>query len=147
YKEQTRNNRLGMWLFFASESFIFAGLLAARFYLWRVDGAIVRPELDQVIGLIVPGVLLVSCYSMNRAEVAIAHDDRCTFLVTPLLPAFLGLVFLAGVVVFEWAGHVKPGDGVFGAVIFGMTGMHALHVLSGVILILHVWWLGRKGHF
>lgn len=147
YKEQTRNNRLGMWLFFASESFIFAGLLAARFYLWRVDGAIVRPELDQVIGLIVTVVLLVSSYSMNRAEVAIAHDDRGNFLVSLLITAFLGLVFLAGVVVFEWGGHIKPGDGVFGAVIFGMTGMHALHVLSGVILILNVWWLGRKGHF
>ncbi len=148
YREQTRNNRLGFWLFFASESFIFAALLAARFYLWRgEDGSIIRPELDQQIGLIVTVVLLISSYFMNRAEVAIAHNDRGTFLVSLLITAFLGLVFLAGVVIFEWGGHIRPSDGVFGAVIFGMTGMHALHVLSGVFLILNVWWLGRKGHF
>lgn len=154
YREQTRNNRLGMWLFFASEAFLFAGLLAARFYLWRHEGQIVRPELDQMIGLIVTTVLLVSSYFMNRAEVAIAHNDRGNFLISLLITAFLGLVFLVGVMVFEWGlfpaiyeGHLKPSSGVFGAVVFGMTGMHALHVISGIILIMNVWWLGMKGHF
>ncbi|MBX2999312.1 MAG: heme-copper oxidase subunit III [Caldilineaceae bacterium] len=154
YREQTRNNRMGMWLFFASESFLFGGLLAARFYLWRHDGQIVRPELDQVIGLIVTVVLLISSYFMNRAEVAIANNDRTNFSISLLITAFLGTIFLFGVVIFEWGmfpfiyeGHLKPSDGVFGAVVFGMTGMHALHVLSGIILIMNVWWLGRKGHF
>jgi len=155
YKEQTRNNRLGMWLFFASESFLFAGLLAARLYLWRDDqGQLVRPELDQAIGLIVTVVLLISSYFMNRAEVAIAHNDRRNFSISLLITAFLGTIFLVGVMIFEWGlfpfiyeGHIRPSDGVFGAVLFGMTGMHALHVLSGIILILNVWWLGRKGHF
>lgn len=155
YKERTRRNRLGMWLFFASESFLFLGLLAARFYLWVGEhGEMVRPELDQVAGLIVTVVLLLSSYSMNRAEVAIAHNDRRNFMSSLLITAFLGTVFLFGVIIFEWGmfpsifeGHLKPSDGVFGAVVFGMTGMHALHVLSGIILILNVWWLGRKGHF
>jgi cytochrome c oxidase subunit III len=154
YREQTRNNRMGMWLFFASESFLFGGLLAARFYLWRHDGQIVRPELDQVIGLIVTVVLLVSSYFMNRAEVAIANNDRTNFSISLLITAFLGTIFLFGVMIFEWGmfpfiyeGHLKPSDGVFGAIVFGMTGMHALHVLSGIILIMNVWWLGRKGHF
>jgi cytochrome c oxidase subunit 3 len=154
YREQTRNNRLGMWLFFASEAFLFGGLLAARFYLWRYEGQVVRPELDQFIGLIVTVVLLVSSYFMNRAEVAIAHNDRGNFLISLLITAFLGLAFLVGVMVFEWGlfpaiyeGHLKPSDGVFGAVVFGMTGMHALHVVSGIVLIMNVWWLGMKGHF
>lgn len=147
YREKTRNNRLGMWLFFASESFLFAGLFAARFYLWRENGEIVRPELDQDIGLIVTVVLLVSSYFMNRAEVSIANNRRQDFLNSLLITAALGTIFLAGVVVFEWGGHIRPTDGVFGAILFGMTGMHALHVLSGVVLILNVWWLGRKGHF
>jgi cytochrome c oxidase subunit 3 len=51
---------------------------------------------------------------------------------------------IAGVELF---GHLKPTDGVFGAVFFAMTGMHALHVLSGIILLLIVWNNGRKGHF
>jgi cytochrome c oxidase subunit III len=31
------------------------------------------------------------------------------------------------------------------AIFFAMTGMHALHVLSGLVLILIVWNNGRKG--
>jgi len=56
--------------------------------------------------------------------------------------------------VFEWGlfpaiyeGHLKPGDNVYGAVVFAMTGMHALHVISGIIFIAIVWNLGRKGGF
>ena len=45
YKVQVRANRLGLWLFFVSESFMFGGLLAARFYLWGNT----RPELDHVV--------------------------------------------------------------------------------------------------
>ena len=48
YREQVRANRLGLWLFFASESFMFGGLLASRFYLWGNT----RPELDQILGLV-----------------------------------------------------------------------------------------------
>lgn len=155
YLEKTRRNRLGMWLFFASEAFIFIGLLAARFYLWvGPDGEMMRPNLDQMSGLIVTVVLLLSSYFMNRAEISIANNNRRDFQISLMITAILGTAFLVGVMVWEWGmfpsiveGHLKPSDGVFGAVVFGMTGMHALHVLSGVVLILNVWWLGRKGHF
>lgn len=143
YQVQTKTNRVGLWLFMVSEAFLFGGLLASRFYLWGNT----RPELDQTLGLIVTAVLLVSSFFMNRAESAIAHGDRETFLNSMLITAGLGVAFLIGVVGFEWQGHLKPWDGVYGAVVFGMTGLHALHVLSGVVLILIVWNLGRKGHF
>jgi cytochrome c oxidase subunit 3 len=106
-----------------------------------------RPELDQWLGLVVTVVLLVSSFFMNRAESAIAHDDRKTFLNSLLITAALGALFLIGVVGFEWQGHIKPSDGVYGAVLFGMTGLHALHVLSGVILIMMVWARGRQGGY
>jgi cytochrome c oxidase subunit 3 len=143
YRAQTSANRIGLWLFFVSETFMFGGLLASRFYLWGNT----RPELDQVLGLVITAVLLVSSFFMNRAESAIAHDDRRTFLSSLLITMALGVIFLVGVVGLEWQGHIKPWDGVYGAVLFGMTGLHALHVLSGVVLILIVWNLGRKGHF
>jgi cytochrome c oxidase subunit 3 len=143
YRAHTRANRLGLWLFFVSETFMFGGLLASRFYLWGNT----RPDLDQVLGLIVTSILLLSSFFMNRAESAIAHDDRETFLNSMLITAALGVAFLIGVVAFEWQGHIKPWDGVYGAVLFGMTGLHALHVLSGVVLILIVWNLGRNGHY
>jgi cytochrome c oxidase subunit 3 len=143
YEVHTKTNRLGLWLFFVSEAFLFGGLLASRFYLWGNT----RPALDQWLGLIVTTILLLSSFFMNRAESAIAYGDRKTFLNCLLLTAGLGTAFLIGVVGFEWQGHIKPWDGVYGAVLFGMTGLHALHVLSGIILILIVWNLGRKGHF
>lgn len=155
YQWKVQNNRLGMWLFFISESFLFGGLLVSRFFLWGGT----RPQLSQTVPLTITVVLLLSSFFMNRAEMAIAHDDRKTFSRSLLATAFLGLVFLAGVLFFEWgfsfdkAGrftlgrHIHPTDGVYGAVLYGMTGMHALHVLSGVVLILIIWNLGRQGHF
>ena len=143
YQFQLRSNRLGLWLFFVSEAFMFIGLLVARFYLWGNT----RPELDQILGLIITSILLVSSFFMNRAEVAIAHNDRSSFLRSLLITAALGIAFLVGVVGFEWTGHIRPTDGAFGAVLYGMTGMHALHVLSGVIFILIVWNNGRKGNY
>jgi cytochrome c oxidase subunit 3 len=143
YQHQLRSNRLGLWLFFVSEAFMFAGLLVARFYLWGNT----RPDLDQVLGLTITAILLLSSFFMNRAEMAIAHDDRKEFLRSLLITAALGIAFLVGVVGFEWTGHIRPTDGAFGAVLYGMTGMHALHVLSGVIFILIIWNNGRKGHY
>lgn len=154
YQRKLRTNRMGMWLFFLSETFIFGGLLVARFFLWGGT----RPELNQVVPLILTVVLLLSSFFMNRAEMAIAHDDRKTFLRGLLVTAFLGTVFFLGVIFVEWGftmeegrlilgNHIRPTDGVYGAVLYAMTGMHALHVLSGIIGIMLIWNLGRKGHF
>ena len=143
YREQLKNNRLGLWFFFLSEAFLFAGLLAARFYLWGNT----RPDLDQGIGLVVTVILLASSFAMNRAETAMVHGDRERFLSNLLVTAGLGVLFLVGVVGFEWQGHIRPGDGAFGAVLYGMTGMHALHVLSGIVFILIIWNNGRNGHY
>lgn len=151
YAIALRNNRLGLWLFFLSESFLFGGLLATRFYLW---GAGTRPETDQFIGLFVTIVLLISSVSMNIAETAMEHGDRKTFSAGLIVTFVLGLAFLVGVMIFEWGlfpalyeGHLTPSGDIYGAVVFGMTGMHALHVLTGLAFIAIVWNLGRKGHF
>ncbi|NJN83584.1 MAG: hypothetical protein HC802_15745, partial [Caldilineaceae bacterium] len=148
YAFQLRNNRLGLWLFFASEAFLFGGLLATRFYLWEGH----RPELDQVVGLIVTAVLLLSSFSMNLAETAMEHGDRKTFSRGMIFTAILGTIFLFGVMIFEWGlfpfiyeAHLKPSDGVFGAVVFAMTGMHALHMVVGIGIMLVMIPLALKG--
>lgn len=70
---------------------------------------------------------------------------RRTFLWSLALTFVLGALFLVGVVGLEWRGEVAPTDGAYGAIFFGMTGIHALHVLTGLILIAIVWNNGRKG--
>ena len=150
YKERVKRNRLGLWLFFFSEIFLFGALLAARFYLWGNT----RPDLDQTLGLIITSVLLLSSVAMALGESAIGHNDRKTFLRSLIVTALLGTLFIFGVVGLEWNvfgiegfGEIKPTDGVYGAIFFVMTGFHALHVLSGVVLIILVWNIGRKGGF
>jgi cytochrome c oxidase subunit 3 len=150
YAERLRLNRLGMWLFFISEAFLFGALLAARFYLWGDT----RPELDQTIGLIVTSVLLLSSASMYIADTAAEHGQWRVFSVASWVTIFFGLVFFVGVVVFEWGlfpqiykGHLTPWQDKYGAVVFAMTGMHALHVVSGIVLIFIMWRLARKKRF
>lgn len=143
YQKELDNNRLGLWLFFVSEAFMFAGLLATRFYLWGGT----RPDLDQTVALAVTSILLLSSFFMNRAEVMITHDDRQGMMSNLLVTAVLGIAFLVGVIGFEWQGHIRPTDGAYGAVLYGMTGMHALHVVSGIVFILIVWNNGRKGSY
>lgn len=158
YAVQLKSNRLGLWLFFFSELFLFGALLAARFYLWGGY----RPELSQEVGLIATTVLLVSSYFVYRGETAVGVGDRRKFLSSYMIAAVLGLVFFFSVVVMEWNifnleasfmgvelfGHLRAAeDGVYASVFFVMTGMHALHVISGVFLLLAVWNVGRKGGY
>lgn len=162
YAQQLRSNRFGLWLFCISEVFLFAALLVARFVLWRGEhGEMIRPELSQEMGLITTSVLLISSYYVNRGEVAIGVGDRKRFLNSYLLAAVLGAIFFVGVVIFEWNvfglqgsiagielfGHLRPTDGVLAGVFFAMTGMHSIHVISGIIFLLIIWNNGRKGHF
>lgn len=151
WQEQLKMNRLGMWVFCLSESFLFIALLAARFYLWRdPEVGLTRPGLEQFPALMATIVLLVSSFFMNRAEVAISKGDMKNFNLGMAMTALLGTIFLLTVVFVEWGvgsadPHITVSDGAFGAMFFGMTGMHAFHVLTGIILILIVWGNGRRG--
>lgn len=149
FAERLRNNRLGLWMFCFSELFLFGGLLMARFYLWRdpATGAIVRPDLNQELGLLTTSILLVSSLFMALSETAISHGDRKGFLRNLFITGVLGILFLIGVVGLEWGGHIRPTDGAFGAIFYGMTGLHAFHIVTGVFLIFVVWWNGRKGKY
>ena len=137
-------NRLGLWLFFASECFLFGGLLVTRFYL--LGGS--RPEVEQITGLVVTSILLVSSFFMARGETALAHGDRKTFMLSTAITAALGTLFLLGVVLVEWRiAPFRPWTNAAGAVFYGMTGMHAIHVLTGVVFLLVVLYKGRKGAY
>lgn len=141
-------NRLGLWLFIVSETFLFGGILISRFYLWGAT----RPHLDQTLGLIVTSVLLLSSFFMNRAEMAIRFGDRSEFLRSIVITFVLGTAFLVGVVFVEWpTAPVRPsmpGEfGIYGGVFFFMTGMHAFHVLTGLILLAILAYRGYKRQF
>jgi len=143
YRRRLATNRLGLWLFILSDSFVFGGLYISRFYLLGTQG---RPDVNQFVGLVVTSVLLVSSFFMNRAETALAHGDRKTFLRGTLTTLILGLVFLIGVLGVEWQiAPFGPGDGTAASLFYTMTGFHAFHVLTGLIFLAVVYRNGRKG--
>ena len=145
YQYKTGTNRFGLWLFLLSDSFVFGGLMVMRFNLLGLT----RPGLNQILGLIVTAILLISSFFMNRAESAMAHGDQKGFVVSTIATLILGLGFLAGVVGVEWPSAIREGitasSGTPGAAFFMMTGMHAFHVLTGVIFLFIILNNGRKG--
>jgi cytochrome c oxidase subunit 3 len=144
YQYKLGSNRLGLWLFILSDSFVFAGLFVSRFYLLGGE----RPELNQILGLIVTSVLLISSFFMNRAETSLTHGDQKAFLNNTLITMALGLAFLAGVVGVEWQiAPFGPDDGPAGPVFYMMTGMHAFHVLTGVLFLAVIYRNGRRGRY
>lgn len=142
YQEKLARNRLGLWLFIISDSFVFIGLFITRLVLLGPR----RPELEQGLGLVVTTMLLVSSFFMNRAETHMAHGNRKGFMNSLLVTIILGTIFLIGVVGVEWQiAPFGPADGPEGAVFYAMTGFHAFHVLTGLIFLLIVWNNGRRG--
>jgi cytochrome c oxidase subunit 3 len=136
-------NQLGLWLFFFSESFLFSALATARFVIAGID----RPEeLNQVLGLAITSVLLLSSLTAYRAEASIARGDRPAFLRNLLATIVLGLLFVAGVGI-EWTTAEFHLSEPYGTAFFSMTGLHASHVVSGIGMLLLVYWLGLRGHF
>lgn len=136
-------NQLGLWLFFLSETFLFAALASARFYISGFD----RPEeLNQALGLFITSVLILSSLTAFRAEAAIAHGDRANFQRYLLATILLGLVFIGGVGI-EWITAEFSISEPYGTAFFSMTGLHATHVISGIVMLAVIYYLGRRGHF
>jgi cytochrome c oxidase subunit 3 len=142
YSYKLATNRLGLWLFLISDSFIFGGLMISRINLLGLT----RPDLIQILGLIVTSVLLISSFFANRAEIAIAHGDRKQFILSTALTMSLGILFLVGVIGVEWRlAPFGPQTNLAGAVFYIMTGFHAFHVFTGVIFLAIVLRNGIRG--
>jgi cytochrome c oxidase subunit 3 len=141
YRHRIGMNRLGLWIFIFSEIFLFGGIAISRTILWGPT----RPELEQLPAFLLTSALLLSSFFMNRAETAVTYGDRKMFLNGILMTMVLGTIFLLGVVFVEWPlSGLDPAENVYGAVFYLMTGMHALHVLTGIIFLAVIYRNGRK---
>ncbi len=94
YAYKTVTNRIGLWLFLLSDAFVFGGLMTARINLLGLT----RPHLNQILGLAVTAVLLISSFFMNRGETAMAHGDKKGFFTNTLI------TFCFGIWLFAWRG-------------------------------------------
>jgi cytochrome c oxidase subunit 3 len=138
-------NRLGLWLFIVSDAFFFAALISSRYF---VKGVATPEAVNQPLGLALTALLLLSSLTAYRSEVAIEHGDLGRYKAYTLLTALMGVLFLAGVGL-EWQEayqHFPPSTG-YGTALFTLTGVHATHVLSGIIVLALVYRAGRKGAY
>jgi cytochrome c oxidase subunit III len=157
---------LGMWLFLVTEVMFFGGLLMA-YLLYRVwyplGWAEGSNELDIVLGGTNTAVLIASSLTMAlgvRAAQTGAHP-RVTVGWLILTIAF-GLTFLV-IKFFEYKHkfeihHVPGYDWVvtgphanemflFVSLYFSLTGLHALHMIIGVVLMSVITWMAYKRRF
>jgi cytochrome c oxidase subunit 3 len=84
---------------------------------------------------------------VNFGEVAISRGDTRNFILGFSAAIIMGFVFTGGVV-YEWAtAHFNAHEHISGGMFFFMTGMHALHVLTGILFLIVVLHNGRLGNY
>lgn len=144
-------SRFGMWLFLATEVFLFLppfALFSAYRLRYPGDFHAASVELSVVLGGVNTAVLLTSSLAVTLAVSLLKRGKSKPALAFTTLTALLGVVFLL-VKSFEWYEKVShgvypgsgalsgapPGEVVFTGLYFFMTGVHALHVLAGVVLL------------
>ena len=145
-------SRIGMWLFLLTEILLFAGcFLAYAVFRARYAGDFhfAAQELNLALGLVNTLVLLTSSLTMVLAIAALERGrDRAAGAWTACTIA-LGAAFLV-VKGFEWAAKIHhgiypnspsladshtPGEQVFYGLYYMLTGLHALHVVIGLIVL------------
>ena len=142
---QPRANMIGLWLFIISETFLFSAFLAARYYS---TGTAKPEELNQNLALALTIVLLVSSLSAYMAETSIRFNHRRNFVLYISGTIFMGLIFLGGVgIELKEAIHLYPPGTPYGSSYFMLIGLHAFHVVSGLIALGFVLFLGLKGYY
>jgi len=154
-----QSKKLAMWLFIIADAATFGAILFAYGYLRIANPNWTRPFAFSptiVNGIIMTVVLLTSSLTMVAA-VAAAQSGRVSAGVRWLgATILLGLVF-AALHLREWFAMIGEGwrlfqnpmggSPLFGATFFGITGLHLLHVICGVIVIGAITLGFRRGRF
>jgi cytochrome c oxidase subunit III len=131
--------KLGMWVFLASEVMFFTGLIGAYIILrWGTNSH--WPEPRTVLAIPVTAIntfiLICSSVSMVKAYAAATRDDQ-PGLRKWLLTTVLGGATFVSVQAYEYSELIHkgflPNSGLFGAAFYTMTGFHGFHVTCGVI--------------
>ena len=143
--------RLAVWWLLASEIFIFGGLITC-FVLFKLNGTpgFEDASLTSVTaGAINTFVLLTSSLSVVLAHAAIEKGDQNKSFTYIWYTIGFGLVFLV-IKTYEYTGKILHGhtitENLFWSFYYTMTGLHALHVIGGMVIMALISFDIRKGH-
>ncbi len=152
-------SKLGMWLFIFTELMLFGGLFivySVYRYMHAEAFHLAARQLDVTVGTINTIILLVSSMTIAMATTAIQKKDKRTTLLLIGFTMILALVFLVNKY-FEWSAKIEhnifpgsplldelgKGDTLFFGLYFFMTGLHALHIVVGMVFLgfvfVYVW--------
>ena len=167
--EQHEASVLGMWFFLATEFLFFGGAFLA-YTIYRLQypeqWAAAAHHQNTWIGLANTIVLIGSSLTMALSVWAAQMDRRKLTVLMLVLTLILGCVFL-GVKAYEYADHIHhgllpganfhyvhaenpaytPGIQLFMVFYFGMTGLHAIHMIVGAGLLIYFIRRAWAGHF
>jgi len=163
--QQHEASWIGMWVFLATEVMFFGGMFLG-YTLYRIgypEGfAHASNHLDLWLGTINTAVLICSSFTMALAVRGGQLGQRGTLAVFLILTLVLGSVFL-GIKFTEYyhkfEEHLVPGASfsypgvlarpaeIFFSFYFAMTGMHALHMIIGIGLLMTLIIQAARGRY
>ena len=158
-EQQRESAKMGMWVFLVTEILLFGGLFVAYgiFRAWYPEMFYnAHKFLDVTLGTLNTVVLITSSLTMALAIRSMQVNKKNETIIFLILTLLFALVFLV-VKYFEYHHKIELGQlpgkmytfkgvegnnpHIFFGVYFAMTGLHALHVIIGMIVI--TWALGR----
>ena len=141
------NPKLGIWLFLASEVMLFGSLFSA--YALLRSGSTSWPDQSAVLSVpfatLNTVILISSSITMVLAWVAAKAGELPRFRLFMGLTLLLGAGFMA-VKAIEYNDKLShgllPSTDNFLGLYFTMTGVHAIHVLVGMVVNAYLLWPG-----
>ena len=153
-------SKTGMWLFLYTEMLLFGGLFivySTYRYLNPVAFHLAAEELSVFVGAMNTIILLISSATIAMSITALRKKNKTLALALLVTTVVLGIIFLVNKY-FEWGHHIREhiypgsailaqrghGDVLFYGLYYFMTGLHALHIIIGLIFILVIVNMIRK---
>jgi cytochrome c oxidase subunit III len=144
-----RRGPVGVLFFIVAESAIFAVFVAA--YLFYLGRSLTGPTPREVLQfpVLMTVCLLSSSLTVHLAIRALRKGSTARFLRYWAATILLGAGFLAGTV-REWyelitVHHLTIRTNLFGSTYYALVGLHASHVIAGLVMLLIVAVLGLTG--
>jgi cytochrome c oxidase subunit 3 len=141
---------VGMWSLIAAESAMFLIFVVAYiFYLGKSVSGPTPHELLKV-PVFITVCLLSSSITVHLSSNALGKGSQAGFLGWLLATILLGVIFLIGTG-REWAEliyqhHFTIRTNLFGTTFYSLVGLHATHVVVGLLLLSIVAILGLSGY-
>ena len=158
--------KMGMWVFIVNEILFFGGLFCAYivFRAWYPDiFTMAATKLDTTMGAVNTVVLIGSSLSVAMAIRAAQLNKTKWIKINLLITITLACVFLVikyfeyshkmhdgifpGATLYTYEGIDHPLAHVFFSIYYVMTGIHAIHIIVGIGLMIWIYIRANKNEF